>query len=158
MSIITSTAGQVNTGRDIQISLVSGQGTEAVGQFGGSGIVTVINNITQFEYKQDTIDIMKTKLDATTILADLPRFWSGSIEFVRADSNIDTLFDKIEQAWYTGGAFLLGHMLVTITNPVSGNTIMTFKDVSVKLEDGGSFKAEDLVTTRITWRAAQRTM
>jgi hypothetical protein len=156
MPIITTTAGRVNSGRDIQINLVGGAGGDAVTPQTGAGLVTTITNITQFEYKQDTIDILKTKIDSTTILADLPRTWSGSVEFVRADDNIDVLINNIERAWYVAGVYQNGQMDVTITDPGAGNYNMRFLDVSLKLEDGGTYKGDDLVTVRLAWRAAQR--
>lgn len=158
MAIITSTAGSVNTGRDIQISLVGGSGGQAVTTQGGNGLVTTIVNVTMFEYSQETIDILQTKIDSTTIIADLPRFWKGSIEFVRADNALDELIANIETNWYGGGAFRLGLMNVTVTNPTGANITMVFKDVSVKLEDGGQFSGEGLVKAKMGWRASQRTI
>lgn len=147
MAIITTNAGFGNTGRDISIALT-----------GPDGIVIQINQIISIEYRQVTLDITKTLLNANTILADLPRYWEGTIEFVRGDSNVDTEISEIEADWLSGGPadFTLGTLVCSITNTKAGNATLTFTDVSVKMEDGGMWKADDVTVCKLAFRAGKR--
>lgn len=156
MPVITTTAGRANIGRDIQINLIGGAGGNATTTGAGNGRVTTINNIVSFSYRQETIDIMRTTITSATIVADIPRLWSGTIEFIRAGDDVDTLIDDIENDWFTTGIYTNGHMEVTVTDPGGGNYQMRFLDVALKMEEGGTYKGDDLVNVRLGWRAAQR--
>lgn len=156
MPVITQTAGHATMGRDIVISLIGGATKfNSISQETSIGLVTEITNVVSFEYNQEVIDITQTKLDSTTIVADIPRMWRGAIEFSRADANIDSLVDQIERSWYVDGVYNNGSMTVTIIDPLGGDTVMNFIDVAVRFENSQS-SGERLTNVRIAFRAAQR--
>jgi hypothetical protein len=148
MAIITTNAGSGNIGRDLIIGVTSNDGT-----------TYTINQIVSVNYRAVTLDITKTLLNASTILADLPRFWEGTIEFVRGDSQVDQATWAVENAWLTQGPadFTLGSMVISITSPSgAGLATLTFTDVSFRLEDAGTWKADDVTIGKLSFRAGRR--
>jgi hypothetical protein len=146
--IITATAGNAGIGRDITIGVTN-----------NDGVTYTINGITEIEYRAVTLDITRTLINASTIIADLPRMWEGSITFVRSDSAVDQATWNVETAWLTQGPadFTLGNMVVNIRSPAGfGNATLTFQDVSFRLEDGGTWKADDVTICKLSFRAGRR--
>ena len=146
MAILTATAGIGSMGRDLTISVTGIDGTPA---FSPAQILSV-------DYRQVTMDITKTLCNAHTILADLPRYWEGTIEMVRGYPDVDDYFSNLEALWLDAqqADFTLGNIMITVTTKYE-TTTMVFEDASIKFEDS-SWKAEDLTTMRIAFRAGRR--
>lgn len=146
MAIITTNAGHGNIGRDLTIGLTSNDGT-----------VYDITQVISVTARAVTLDITKTLLNASTIIADLPRYWEGTIEFVRGDDAVDQATWLVEEDWLTEGAadFVLGTMVWNIVSP-SGNTTVTFTDCSFKFEDAGVWKSDDVTVCKLAFRAGRR--
>ena len=148
MAIITTNAGYGNIGRDLTIGLTK-----------NDGVTYNIGQVISVTARAVTLDITKTLLNASTILADLPRYWEGTIEFVRGDANVDNAVWDVEEAWLTPGAadFTLGTMVWTIADPLGvGPVQLTFSDVSFKFEDSGVWKADDVTVCKLAFRAGRR--
>lgn len=140
---IHSSFGDNNTGKDIVITLT-----------GDNGVAVPLYNVMEFEYRQEVTEITRVRLDNSVLAVDLPKFWQGSISFDRGSAAADQAISAIEQQWITGGDFTLGTLTATISG--AGEDTITFNDVTVRLDEGGRWKGDDVVPAKITFRAATR--
>jgi hypothetical protein len=144
MAINATYAGFTNTGHDLTVTLVQ-----------ADGVTVNIENIMQFDSRQETQDITRVRLDNTVLVADLPKLWTGTIQFDRKDANVDTSVGNIEQTWFSGKDYVLGSIKITISNSQESTTI-TYFDASVRFEDAGTWKGDDATTCRLAFRAGRR--
>ena len=144
MAITPTTAGYTNTGHDIHLTVVQ-----------ADGATVDFENIMQFDAKQETQDITRVRLDNRVLVADLPKLWTGTIQYDRATADTDTAVANIEQNWFSGQDYALGTMVITVTSAKETSTI-TFLDVSLKQDDSGTWRGDDATTCRLSFRAARR--
>lgn len=142
MAILSTVSGFTNIGHDLQLTLT-----------GNDGVAFTIPNLMSFEWREMTVDLRHMRMNGTTLVADLPRYWEGTIEFHRADSNVEQGFSTIQQQWLTGQDLQLGTMVCRVTG--SGGGSFTFTDVSVRLEDGGRWRGDEVTICRIAFCAAK---
>lgn len=145
MAINATTAGYTNTGHDIHLTMVT-----------SNGEVVEFENIMQFDARQETQDVTRVRLDNRVLVADLPRNWSGTIQFDRADAAADTAIAAIEGDWFAGQDYQLGTMIVNVVSKLEGTTVITFYDVSVRFEDAGTWRGDDATQCRMAFRASRR--
>ena len=144
MAINATTAGYTNTGHDLHVTIVQADGS-----------TINIENVMQFDAKQETQDITRVRLDNRVLVADLPKIWSGTIMFDRASAAADTGVANIENAWFSGQDYVLGSFAVNVAS-ANENTTITFWDASLKFDDSGTWKGDDVTTARLSFRAARR--
>ena len=146
MAISATTAGFTNTGHDITMTLVGP---------GGQAITPV--NVMQFDSRQETQDITRVRLDNSVLVADLPKIWTGTVQFDRGDTEVDTAVASIEENWFGGQDYVLGSIALTISSTTgTGNAQVTFQDASFRLDDAGTWRGDDATTCRLSFRAARR--
>lgn len=144
MAISPTYAGYTNTGHDIHLTVVQADGT-----------TIVVDNVMQFESKQETQDITRTRLDNTVLPADLPKLWTGTIQFDRKNANVDAGVAAIEEAWFGGLDYVLGSIQIVVSN-AQENTTIRYMDASLRFEDAGTWKGDDVTTCRLSFRAGRR--
>lgn len=146
MAISATTAGYTNTGHDIHMTLVQANG----------GIVN-LENIMQFDARQETVDVTRVRLDNRVLVADLPRNWVGTITYDRASAAADAAIAQIEQNWFSGQDYALGSMTINVASAKEASSI-TFLDVTLRQEDSGTWRGDDATSCRLTFRAARRSV
>ena len=146
MAINATTAGYTNTGHDIHVTVVT-----------SDGVPITIPNVMQFDARQETQDITRTRLDNRVLPADLPKLWTGTIQFDRANADVDTGIATIEDNWFGGKDYQLGTMTVNVAS-ANETTAIIFYDVSLKMDDSGTWRGDDVTTCRLSFRASRRTV
>ena len=134
----------LNVGKDVTLQIV--------GPFGNY----VFSNIKTFDKKQMTNQLKSHGIDGIPKFAEQPAGWDGTISLDRVNSNVDDAFASLEQAYYNGQD--IGTMTITETiTETSGITQYRYTGVSLRLEEGGSFKGDGLVDQKIGFVASRRT-
>lgn len=141
---ITATVGTFNTGRDITIVLVGPYGR------------VDIPNIVSFDAKQETAAVKVDRLDGIQMPAELPKGWTGSIEFDRGDSAVDDFIAQIEAGWLGSGAYGLGTLYEYISESDGSQSTYQFDNVALKLADAGSWKPDAAVRVKLEFMANRR--
>lgn len=139
---INMPSGFTSIGHDLQVTMT-----------GLDGVSLTLANVMSFSWKQETKKILHTRLNGTSLVADLPISWSGSIDLQRNDGSIEAEFGQIQANWLQAGDFALGTIVCTVAG--SGGGQFVFTDVSVTLEDGGTWRGDEVTNVRITFNAAQ---
>ncbi len=138
--------GLFNVGRDVSLSLV---------RPGGQLLKPV--NMTDFKFRQITVDLKSRPVSGPPLHAYLPDGWEGSMVYDRSDSVLDNYLATLESNFYSS----LGLEQLTITETVrevNGSISQyRFDNVAVRLEDGGSWKADSTVAITLGWMASTRT-
>jgi uncharacterized protein YhdP len=149
MGINATTAGFTNTGHDLHIALVNADGT-----------TIALENVMQFDAKQETQDVTRVRLDNRVLVADLPKLWSGTITYDRGRGNVDNGIAEIEQSWFSGKDYALGRLEISVSSSsgAGGVTNIAFLDVSLKQTDSGTWRGDDATSCRLEFRAARRSV
>ncbi len=138
--------GQFNVGRDVTLTLVR-----------PGGQILRPTNLTDFTFKQITVDVKSRPLTASVLHAYLPDGWEGGCTYDRSDSVLDDYISSQEVKFYSN----LGLEQIFITQTVreiSGAISQyRFDKVAVKLDDGGTWKADATVSVKLGWMASTRT-
>jgi hypothetical protein len=142
---INETQGRFNTGRDCTIVLIH----PAVGQ-------VQLDNVTNFEAKQETATLKIDRLDGVQLNAELPKGWTGSMEVARGSNSLDMLMSRIEALWLDTGSYGVGTMFQYINEADGSTTTFSFDNVAIKLDDAGSWKSDSAVTQKLTFHANRR--
>lgn len=142
MAILSTVSGYTNIGHDIQVVMT-----------GQDGVAITLVNVMSFDWKQETQDITHMRMNGTTLVADLPKTFSGTIELQRGNDALENEFSQIWQDWITQVDYQLGTLVCTVTSSVGGGSF-TFLDVSLRLDDGGTWRGDDVTRQRISFRAA----
>jgi len=150
MGISATTAGYTNTGHDIQLVLVDQQ-----------GVKINLENVMQFDSRQETANLKRVRLDNRVLVARLPQSWTGTITYDRGSGSIDEAIAKIEDNWFQGNDLQLGSLELTIAPkvPAPGAPAalkIRFVDVTVSQEDAGQWRGDDATSCRLTFEAARR--
>lgn len=141
MAIDSKVSGYTNVGHDLTFTIT-----------GPDGVAVTIDNVMSFEYKQMTADITHMRMDGTTLVADLPKLWEGTIEFQRRDATVEAAMRTIQDDWLANQDYVLGTLTIHVASAKEAASY-TFNDVSVKLEDT-RWKGDDAVTSRLAFRAS----
>lgn len=144
MAIDSSVSGYTNIGHDLTLTLT-----------GPDGVAIVIPNLMSFEHRQVTADITHMRMDGTTLVADLPKLWEGTIEFQRRDGGVDDSFQQIQDLWLANQDYVLGTLVIHVAS-AKENRSFTFLDTSVRLEDGGTWRGDEVTRVRIAFRAGRK--
>lgn len=141
MAIDSKTSGYTNVGHDLTFTLT-----------GPDGVAVTVDNVMSFDYRQITADITHMRMNGTTLVADLPKAWEGTVEFQRQDATVETAMRTIQDDWLANQDYILGTLTIHVAS-VKENASYTFNDVSVKLEDT-RWKGDDATTSKLQFRAA----
>jgi len=82
--------------------------------------------------------------------------WTGTIEGERNDDTVDSLWARLETAFYSGENILGGTITQTIKEKDGSLSRYIFTDVQFALEDAGTYKGNDSVPWRFTFEAGRR--
>jgi len=137
-----------NVGRDATLNITAG------------GIPLKPTIITEFEFKQDTVQLKSKPLNGAPIFQEVPDGWSGSFSVDRADPTLDDFFSQAEDNWYAGDDQTIASILQTIADAAVGAVgpihQYLFEGVQMKLDQGGNYKQDDKVMQRVAWVASRR--
>ncbi len=138
--------GQFNVGRDVSLTLVS-----------ASGGLLKPSLLTDFTFKQITIDLKSRPLTSAVLHKYMPDGWEGSCSYDRADSILDDYFAVVEGAFYANQGIASAFILQTVREVSGAISQYRFDQVALRLEDGGTWKADEKVNVKLGWMASTRT-
>ena len=141
---INNGTGAFNVGRDCQVTLI--------GPFGQVDIP----NVTDFMAQQITASVRSDLLNGVQLRAELPKGWSGSFGADRGSAALDTLFNAIEAAWYSSGTIGASTLYQRIVETKGSVTTYQFDNVSLKLDDAGTWKGDAVVSQKVSFEAGRR--
>lgn len=144
MAGIQNTQGRFNTGRDVTLVVI--------GPFGE----VQLDNLTDFDCRQETANIKVDRLDGVQLTAELPKGWTGSFGMERASSAIDDLFAKMEQAWIASGSFTVSQIFQYVAEADGSTSTFRFDNVSMRLDDAGAWKGDASVKVKVSFHANRR--
>lgn len=137
-------SGRLSIGRDCTLVVI--------GPYGRIDLPNVMG----FEAKQVTSNIKVDRLDGVQLNAELPKGWEGSFENERGNSGLDDAFAEMETAWFEGGTVGVGTIYQYIMEADGSQTTYQFDNVSMKLDDAGSWKGDASVKQRVSFNANRR--
>ncbi len=86
--------------------------------------------------------------------------WRGTLDFARANSNLDKLGQILQDSYYgTGTGAVLIDVLQTIASPLglgSGYLTLKYPNATLKQTKGGDFKSEDSVMQGLEFMCSRR--
>lgn len=142
---VTEGSGTFNTGRDVRVVLVAGDGT-----------IVDMPNVISFDCAQETAAVKIDRLDGIQLPAEFPKGWTGTIELDRGSSGVDDLFALIEANWHNAGVYQVATLYQYITEGNGSTSTYQFDTVALKLTAAGSWKGDAPVRQRISFTANAR--
>jgi hypothetical protein len=137
-----------NLGNEAQLDLVEASGT-----------LIDIGGLCEFEARQES-DAVHTKPLANggkRITRTIYNGWTGSFKFDRMTAKIDALAQRLEQNYLDGNPEIYFQIMQTIRDPQTGQVNQyQYEQVSLALDEGGSFRADEKVSQTIKFFAARR--
>lgn len=137
--------GQFNTGRDISIVLI-----------GGNGARVDMPNVMSFQSAQETASVKVDRLDGIQLPAELPKGWTGSIDLDRGSAAVDDFFASGEAAWQDQGVYQNATMFTYIKEADGSTTTYQYDTVALKLTDAGQWKGDAPTPQKITFTSNRR--
>lgn len=135
-----------NVGKDVQININRPDGSQVS-----------FSIVTSFEAREITKGIESKGIDGIDRYGEIPSGWEGSIEIDRGNVNMDALFDYLEGLYYSGQNVPGGTITETITEADTGAISQwRFTGVAFKLDEHGSFKGDQKVSQKLSWKASRR--
>jgi len=132
-----------NTGKDITLVIVTPTGTLQA------------DGITGFQSMQMTQPLDHKGLDGTNLYAEIPTGWEGTFDIDRTDQAIDAYFAATEAAYYSGTDPGVATITETVTE-TNGISQYRYTGVALKFADAGTWRGDQKVSQRVTFRAARR--
>ena len=133
-----------NIGKDITMTfLVNGQPIGAL-------------VITSFDKKQITKRAESDPINGEPQYQEIEKGWEGSFEWDRRSPILDTFFAQKEDALYNGGVVPAMSITERIREKDGSTSRWRYTGVAVKLDEGGTAKADDKVMQRVGFVAARR--
>ncbi len=136
--------GNFNLGRDNQIVLM--------GPFGRVDLA----NVKSFDCRMETANVAVDRMDGRQLRAELPKGWTGSIAVARGNSALDDLFSNIEATWYSAGVITTSTLYQYVTEADGSVSTYQFSEVSIKLDDAGSYAGDKEVDQKLSFMAGRR--
>lgn len=141
MGIASATSGYTNIGNDLQITLV-----------GGLAGTAIIPNVMALSWRQLVHDISVTQMNGIPLFASIPNGFEGTIEFHRQDGAFEAEMTAIQQSWLAGNAPTF--RLLTCFVAGRDNKAFNFTTVTIKLEEGGEWRGDEVTRCRLGFRAS----
>lgn len=113
-------------------------------------------NITMFDAKPDVTDLKHKALDGLVLHGNQPDSWSGSFTLDRASSAADQFISLLETAYYNGQNIDNGTITQTIQEANGSITQWRFTNVSLKMDDAGSWANDKFISQKFSWHASRR--
>lgn len=117
--------------------------------------------LTNFESNQETVQLKSKPLSGPPIFQEIPDGWKGSFEVDRADGTLDDFFAQAEDTYYAGDDATVITILHTIADAAVGavGAVRQYRydGIVMKLENAGSYKADEKVTQKVSFMASRRT-
>lgn len=154
-----------NIGRDIQITITQ--------QFPVQGLLfesADLGLLEDFTYRPThrIVESIPINNGGVPVLRDTHQGWEGTILFTRANEVGDQIEQLIQDFFYKGAGTLLWTINCKILAPFSdtgqpialttpGSSEWIFHDCIIHMDDGGSYRTDDKITQRWTFRSPRRT-
>lgn len=139
-------AGQANAysiGKDAVFTIIGPYGPVSFG-------------ITSGTFQQITDSISSRPLNQPPAFAEIPAGWQGSINFDRTGPQLDDLMAQMETDYWAGGILYKFSITQTIDEPFIATTQYRFDPLVIKLDEGGTFSANEKVSMRLGFKASRR--
>lgn len=133
-----------SVGRDVSLDIV-----------GPSGPIR-FSLITNFNSKQASKENTVKGIDGITRPVRFFDGWTGSFSVERQDSTVDDYFTQLENNYYAGINEGSVTITETITEPNGAITQYRYTGVLLKLDDAGSWAADNTVKQSISFMASRR--
>lgn len=142
---VTLGQGTFNTGRDVSIVLM-----------GGNGVRVDLPNIISFNSSQETATVKVDRLDGIQLPAEFPKGWTGTIDVDRGSAGVDDFFALAESAWRTHGVYQASTLYTFITEADGSTSTYQYDSVALKLADAGQWKGDSPTSQKISFMANGR--
>lgn len=113
-------------------------------------------NVTGFTVSPEYTSVSSNLLDGNTLYAELPRGYTFSIDLDREGPGIDDLMVLVEAAWRSAGILYSASVFQYVTEPNGAVSTYQFTECSLQFADLGSWKADSVVSQKISGRANRR--
>lgn len=134
-----------NVGRDVTLFMVTPQGTIS------------FPSLQRFTSRQITDKRVTRPLNSSPRYVDIPAGWEGDFEIDRQDSTFDSFFAALEQGYFAGDGINTSTIQETIVNATDGSTsVLQYVGVMLTYDDAGDKRADDVIKTRVGFRASLR--
>jgi hypothetical protein len=140
---IQNTQGSFSTGRDVTLVVMGPNGR------------LDLANVTNFNAKQQTTNILVNRLDGVKLNAELPTGWTGAFTVERGNSGVDDFFAQAESSWIDGGIYQVSTIYQYITE-TSGTSTYQFDNVALKLDDAGDWAGDKSTKQTVSFTANRR--
>ena len=128
----------------------------AVVIIGASGRID-FKTVTAFESKPMTTDTKVRPLGRNAPLFDeQPDGHEGSFDIVRAGTSVEDHFSTAEALWYATGVLSNVSIFHTITEAAGVTSVWQFDNAALKLNEGGSFKNNEDVKMKVSFKASTK--
>lgn len=113
-------------------------------------------NVTGFAATPEYTSVRSKRLDGNTLNAELPEGYAITIDLDRDGPGIDDLMVLVEAAWRGAGILYSASVFQYVTEPNGAVSTYHFTECSLQFADLGSWKADSIVSQRISGRANRR--
>lgn len=138
-------ANNRNTGRDVSIDIAT-----------STGPLPLPPTVLSFDMKPKYKTIDSNPINGVPMETDIPVGWEGMIEFERNSPLFDAYAAALENAYFNGQNLQPGTITQTIQEVVGGISQWRWINVTVRLDDPGSFKGDTLVIAKLHVFASNR--
>jgi hypothetical protein len=110
-----------------------------------------------FEWKQDTQTVKKSIIDNRNLEYIFPGGYDGSIQLLRFSDQIERFFIQMHQDIANSKVVTGFSLLRTLSEPNGSISQIQFTGVTLKLDDAGTMKGQDVTEQKISWHAVGAT-
>lgn len=133
-----------SVGRDLTFTLV-----------GPNGNIT-LNGLTDYNTKPIFTKLKHKDLDGSVLHAAIPDGWEITIKLDRQDATVDDFFAALEASYFSGQNIAGGTISETIAEADGSVSQFQYTDVSLTLDDAGSWRGDSFVPITLTGMASRR--
>jgi hypothetical protein len=121
-----------------------------------SGNLT-INGVTDYTIKPQFTKLKHKGLDGTTVHSAIPDGYEISIKLDRQDPTLDNFFAALEDSYFAGTNISNGTISENIIESDGSVSKFQYTNVSLSLDDAGTYKGDSNVSQGLSGMASRRT-
>lgn len=135
-------------------AFVTGQSNQVVliGPFGRIDLATV----TEFTAKQETTLVSHIPMNGKPVFQHLPKGWSGTFTYDRANATGDRALMAFENAFYNGGNLSFCTVYQYVTETDGSTTTIQYNGATLNMSNAGQFSGDKIATGSVEFTAADR--
>lgn len=143
--MIKDQMGDWNTGGDSDLKVIAPNGENID-----------LTNMKSFKPKPNTNEIKWDDHKGIPRNAVTPKGWTATFDVVRGTSQIDDMWNDIENDWHDRRIYRTGTVFQFINNADGSQSVFKFEDCAFTLEDAGEWAGDKEVTYTVKFDAKRR--